>query len=162
MVLEGVVKDVKTEVLFAEIRSLLLQGRQVKMRVRGRSMRPMLEHHRDSVVLQRFAESSYRCGDIVLAYTLDGRWMLHRIIACNDSDCWLQGDGNIGSQEQCKRTDILGKVVQFQRKSKLHSATHWFWQLYARLWTASVVCRRPLLFLYEGWHRVANTLSLRK
>ena len=50
MVLDGVVKDVKTEVLFAEIRSLLLQGRQVKMRVRGRSMRPMLEHHRDSVV----------------------------------------------------------------------------------------------------------------
>lgn len=151
----NVVRQVEQNVLFKEMRGMLAQGCQVQLRVRGRSMRPMLEHERDLVTLQQVPSPSYCRGDVVLAHTTDERWVLHRIVACDNTFCILQGDGNVGQQEQCLRTDILGKVVQFERKSKTYAVNHFFWRLYASLWHRLMFMRRPLLYGYELMYRLA-------
>ena len=109
--MSNVVKQVAQDILFAEIRSMLSDGSQVQLRVRGRSMRPMLEHERDLVTLEHKPAHCYRRGDIVLASTSDQRWVLHRIVRCDKLKCTLQGDGNVGQQEECQRVDIIGRVV---------------------------------------------------
>lgn len=151
--MSNVVRQVEQNKLFEEMRSLLVQGCQVQLRVRGRSMRPMLEHERDLVTLQQEPAQTYGQGDVVLAYTSDERWVLHRIVQCDDTCCFLQGDGNVGQQEQCLRTDILGRVVYFERKSKKYAVCHVFWRVYARLWQCLAFVRRPLLLGYELLHR---------
>lgn len=151
--MSNVVRQVEQNKLFEEMRSLLVQGCQVQLRVRGRSMRPMLEHERDLVTLQQEPAQTYGQGDVVLAYTSDERWVLHRIVQCDDTSCVLQGDGNVGQQEQCLRTDILGRVVYFERKSKKYAVCHVFWRVYARLWQCLAFVRRPLLLGYELLHR---------
>ena len=151
--MSNVVRQVEQNKLFEEMRSLLVQDCQVQLRVRGRSMRPMLEHERDLVTLQQEPAQIYGQGDVVLAYTSDERWVLHRIVQCDDTCCVLQGDGNVGQQEQCLRTDILGRVVYFERKSKKYAVYHVFWRGYARLWQCLAFVRRPLLLGYELLHR---------
>lgn len=151
--MSNVVRQVEQNKLFEEMRSLLVQDCQVQLRVRGRSMRPMLEHERDLVTLQQEPAQIYGQGDVVLAYTSDERWVLHRIVQCDDTCCVLQGDGNVGQQEQCLRTDILGRVVYFERKSKKYAVNHVFWRVYARLWQCLAFVRRPLLLGYELLHR---------
>jgi len=151
--MSNVVRQVEQNKLFEEMRSLLVQDCQVQLRVRGRSMRPMLEHERDLVTLQQEPAQIYGQGDVVLAYTSDERWVLHRIVQCDDTCCVLQGDGNVGQQEQCLRTDILGRVVYFERKSKKYAVYHVFWRVYARLWQCLAFVRRPLLLGYELLHR---------
>ena len=115
----------------------------------------MLEHERDSVTLQQEPVLRYGQGDVVLAHTTDARWVLHRIVQCDDTCCILQGDGNVGQQEQCLRTDILGRVVYFERKSKRYAVNHVFWRVYANFWQHHVLVRRPLLLGYELLHRFA-------
>ena len=151
--MSNVVRQVEQNKLFEEMRSLLVQDCQVQLRVRGRSMRPMLEHERDLVTLQQEPAQTDGQGDVVLAYTSDERWVLHRIVQCDDTCCVLQGDGNVGQQEQCLRTDILGRVVYFERKSKKYAVNHVFWRVYARLWQCLAFVRRPLLLGYELLHR---------
>ena len=63
--MSNVVRQVEQNKLFEEMRSLLVQDCQVQLRVRGRSMRPMLEHERDLVTLQQEPAQTYgqgRCG----------------------------------------------------------------------------------------------------
>ncbi|RKV82268.1 MAG: hypothetical protein D8H91_01400 [Alloprevotella sp.] len=153
--MSNVVRQVEQNLLFEEMRNVLSQGCQVQLRVRGRSMRPMLEHERDSVTLQQEPVLRYGQGDVVLAHTTDARWVLHRIVQCDDTRCVLQGDGNVGQQEQCLRTEILGRVVYFERKSKRYAANHVFWRVYANFWQRLVLVRRPLLLGYELLHRFA-------
>lgn len=119
----------------------------------------MLEHERDSVTLQQEPVLRYGQGDVVLAHTTDARWVLHRIVQCDDARCILQGDGNVGQQEQCLRTDILGRVVYFERKSKRYAVNHVFWRMYANIWQRLVLVRRPLLIGYELLHRFAGYCS---
>ena len=119
----------------------------------------MLEHERDSVTLQQEPVLRYGQGDVVLAHTTDARWVLHRIVQCDDKRCILQGDGNVGQQEQCLRTEILGRVVYFERKSKRYAVNQVFWRVYANFWQRLVLVRRPLLLGYELLHRFAGYCS---
>lgn len=157
--MSNVVKQVAQDILFAEIRSMLSQGSHVQLRVRGRSMRPMLEHERDLVTLEHKPAHCYRRGDIVLASTSDQRWVLHRIVRCDKLKCTLQGDGNVGQQEECQRVDIIGRVVSFQRKTRQFSVDHWIWQIYANVWQTLVYLRRPLLLAYELLHHMSIRIS---
>lgn len=156
------VKTVSSDIFFAEIKSLLVAGKQVQIIVRGRSMRPMLEHERDKVTLQQRPLRDYQRGDVVLARTTIGQWVLHRIVSCDESTCTLQGDGNVVQREACLRAEILGRVVQFTRKSRTCSVEHWQWRIYRWLWMHSVLLRRPLLLAYEVVHRTKRCFACRQ
>ena len=94
-----------------------------------------------------------------MASTSDQRWVLHRIVRCDKLKCTLQGDGNVGQQEECQRVDIIGRVVSFQRKTRQFSVDHWIWQIYANVWQTLVYLRRPLLLAYELLHRMSIRIS---
>ena len=115
--------------------------------LRGRSMRPFLEHERDKALLALPKEAP-RKGDAVLAEISPGHYVLHRIVSIDGDRLTLRGDGNL-SDEHCRLEDIRAKAIGFYRKghSKLDATDGRKWRIYSWWWTRLYPIRRYLLFL---------------
>lgn len=135
------------------VRALIEEGRTVRFRAMGWSMRPLIEHARDDVLLSGYGAATPQRYDVVLAATDRGGFVLHRIVRIDGDHYTLQGDGNWRGVEHCTRADIIAKAVAFYRKGhaqplRTDSRT---WRCYSRLWVALRPVRRILLGLYRRW-----------
>ena len=131
--------------LLPELVKLLDEGHTVTLRLRGFSMRPFLEDNRDKALFTK--PTSPKVGDPVLAEISPGHFVMHRIIAIQNEDVTLRGDGNL-SNEYCKLNDVKGAVIGFYRKGRktLDRTDGWKWRTYSFLWTRLSPIRRYLLF----------------
>ncbi len=128
------------EVFLEEVGSLLDEGREVSFTPLGSSMLPYIRGGRDSVRLQK--KDSLEVGDIVLV-RLQGRYVLHRIIALEGEKVTLMGDGNIVGTESCRRSDVMGTVVAIQKgKREIIPGK-------GRFWRAIKPFRRYILAIYR-------------
>ena len=65
------------QLFFAEVEAMLAEGREVQIRMKGHSMRPLLRSERDQVVLTPCTDPArLRPGDVVL-FRCCGRHILH-------------------------------------------------------------------------------------
>ena len=131
-------------VLIPEVARIVGEGRTVKLRLKGRSMRPFLQDGRDCALLA--APGNPSAGDVALARIAGDTYVLHRIVAIDGDSVTLQGDGNTTS-ERCRLGDILAVAVGFHiagaRKPCLVSGFKW--RAYSRVWAALRPARRHLL-----------------
>ena len=139
--------ELPNEVLLKEVCSLVADGHDVTLRVRGVSMRPFLEDRRDKIVLTR--PESVQVGDAVLAEIAPGRYVFHRIIAIDGDEVTLKGDGNIRGTEHCKMPNVMASAKVFIRKEKNYTPQGKAWRCYSALWPTSPFVRRVLLKLYR-------------
>lgn len=128
------------EVFLEEVGSLLNEGREVSFTPLGSSMLPFIRGGRDSVRLQK--KDSMEVGDIVLV-RLQGRYVLHRIIALEGEKVTLMGDGNIIGTESCLRSDVMGTVVAIQKGKREVIPGR------GRFWRAIKPLRRYILAIYR-------------
>lgn len=98
------------DVMLDSVREMLSEGHKVVLMTRGCSMLPFIVGDRDSVELER--RGAYCRGDIVLALTEDGRWVLHRILSLSENGFVLKGDGNLSGTERCSRENVAGAVCR--------------------------------------------------
>lgn len=128
--------------------SYLEQEKQVKLLLKGYSMRPFLENERDYALLE--APHEPVLYEPVLALLPDNRWVLHRIVKIEGSEITLLGDGNL-TPEHCQVSDIKASVVGFYRKG--HSAPDLIsgrkWCIYSFIWIHLLPLRRYLLAIYR-------------
>lgn len=122
------------------------EGRTVTFRVRGRSMRPMIEGDRDSVVLEPCC-SNLRVNDVVLAEILPKCYALHRIESINGNMITMRGDGNIRGTEIFPKEAIVGQATAFIRKGRHFSLNSRRWKIYSAIWPKLLPIRRYLLFI---------------
>jgi len=128
--------------------SYLSQDKNVRIPLKGSSMRPFLEGGEDSAILT--LPHPPVLGEPVLAL-LDGKhWVLHRIIRIDGSQITMLGDGNY-TPERCEVTDIKASVIGFYRKGrqKPDYLTGSKWRWYSMLWMKLKPVRRYLLFCYK-------------
>ncbi len=104
------------DLFFAEIERLLGEGSEVRFRIHGFSMRPLLRNGRDTVVVAPRGEAPLRVLDIVL-FRYRGRHVLHRIVRIEGDRLTLAGDGNYRIREQCSAADVAGVVRRVVRPS---------------------------------------------
>lgn len=132
---------VSNEELLPQVGEMLAQGATVTLNAKGNSMLPFIVGGRDSVVLQR--TSHLHKGDIVLAHTDDGHYVVHRIIALSNGKVTLMGDGNLRGTEQCALEQVLGKVVSVTSNGRewdcntlqaRRKAAIWHWLRPVRRW----------------------------
>lgn len=138
------------------IAALLREGGNVKIKVRGNSMRPYLIHERDYAVLRKL--DSVREGDSVLAEISPSHYVLHRLVGIDGDKVTLRGDGNIVT-EHCRIEDICGTVVGFYRKgsSKMETLDSLRYRFYSFFWMHTVPLRRYLLYAHNLlFHSVKN------
>lgn len=133
-------RTINNEVLFREICVLLSQGKRVKLRPKGNSMRPFIDGSKDILVLTPPASLSKY--DVVLARIDGKRYVIHRIIKISENRITLMGDSNLYGKEECFRSDIFGTVESIIHNGKEHSLRSSSARLYAMLWRCLLPLRR--------------------
>ncbi len=144
-------KTARTELLMNEALLLIEEGKRVIVRVKGNSMLPFLRGDKDSVELEKASE--IKCGDIVLAYVEECRFVLHRIIRIDGERIVLMGDGNLKGCEYCRIEDIKAKAVNIIKPAKggykKISCTDRTHMRKADLWKKLLPVRRYILAIYK-------------
>lgn len=138
---------IPNEIILGQVKELVREGHTVKIMVKGYSMRPFLEHCRDSVILGPFSELNV--GDVALAEIFPGKYVLHRIIALEGNKITLMGDGNLKGKEYCRREEVAAVVHTFIRNGVATDANNEKWKRYARLWRKLLPVRKYLLWIYK-------------
>lgn len=139
-------RRIANEILIPQIKAMIDEGRTVTFRVRGRSMRPMIEGDRDSVVLVP-CTGEVKKDDIILAEVSPQRYVLHRIIKVEGDTLTMRGDGNLVGTETFRRSDVIGRAEAFIRKGKRLEMNSRKWEIYSWFWTRLLPLRRYLLFI---------------
>lgn len=139
-------RHIANEIIIPEIKAMIDEGRVVTFRVRGRSMRPMIEGDRDSVVLVPCTDE-VKVNDIILAEVSPKRYVLHRIIKVDGDTLTMRGDGNLLGTETFRRSDVIGRAEAFIRKGKRLNMDSRRWKVYSFFWTRLLPLRRYLLFI---------------
>ena len=144
---------------FDAVTTMLKEGQDVTINVRGASMLPFLSESRGDQVILEGAEAGTPDGrervkvnvnDIVL-FRLGDRDILHRILKFNDNDsAEIQGDGILNAKEHCHRDQILARVSTIIRCGKdainTKSSTY---RRNVRIWMILKPLRRPMLWLWK-------------
>lgn len=92
---------------FSYVESLLQNGENVKIPIRGKSMLPFLRETDKVVLFPPYAER-FSLGDILLAREESGRVILHRLVKINKEKLILAGDGNIIHHETINFNQVIG------------------------------------------------------
>lgn len=143
--------EIPNEILINEIKKMLNEGHSATFRVKGYSMRPFLEHERDSVKIEKTVAEDINVKDVVLAEVQPHVYVLHRVIDRIDNQLTLKGDGNIIGTEHCLVNDVVGKATAFYRKGRKQPdlVTTTKWKIYTNIWLALSPFRRILLGIYR-------------
>ena len=101
------IKVFSNRVYFSHVESLLQNGENVKIPIRGKSMLPFLKET-DKVVLFPAYSERFSLGDILLAREESGRVILHRLVKINKETLILAGDGNLVQHEIINSNQVIG------------------------------------------------------
>lgn len=110
-------------------------------------MLPFIRNGRDSVMLT--GKFQLQKGDIVLAKTNQGTFVLHRIIRLNEQTITLMGDGNLRGTETCERKDVFGKVTVILKNGKTINPYNPWNSWKSVCWIKLLPLRRYLLAIYR-------------
>lgn len=138
-------RTIDNDTLLGEICILLSQGKRVKLRAKGNSMRPFIHGNEDLLLL--VPSDNLRKGDVVLARIDGKRYVVHRIIGMRGERITLMGDGNIYETEECSRSNIYGIVESVIRKGKVHNIGSQYAIFSAKAWRFLLPLRRLKLKL---------------
>jgi len=107
---------ISNELYFTEVQSMLDEGKEVRIRIKGDSMRPFIKDG-DSVLLRAYKGEPLALGSNILAKH-QGKYVFHRYVAEKDWQIILAGDGNLVLREYINPTDIIAVAwVHFPQNS---------------------------------------------
>lgn len=122
---------IANEVLLGEVCAMLESGKRVKLRAKGGSMSPAIRGDEDTILL--VPAKALRKGDVVLARTVDNRYVVHRIVHIDGEMITLAGDANLYGREYCKRADVAGIAEAVIRGRRVRSLSGFRSRMWASL-----------------------------
>lgn len=136
------------QAFFELAEQMLRQGKKVEITVKGQSMRPFLLNGEKVTVVPVSSPGELQKGTIILAKTLHGVTLLHRIHEVEDNLILMKGDGNIDQTEPVLPTDVLGIVSSIHRNGREISPYTLPRRIGAKIWRNRLI-RRIGLRLYR-------------
>lgn len=137
------VRAISNRELFSIVRDTLLEGRTVRVSVRGESMLPFFRSG-STITLRPVREEDIRKYSVVMA-DAGHAFVVHRIIRVEGDSVTLFGDGNIKGTERVTRDKIYGVVDC--------SALHLF---FAKIWLWLRPVRRYPLAIFRRVMRIVS------
>lgn len=113
---ENEIRVISNEDYFAEVQRILREGKEVRIRVKGNSMRPFIQDG-DTVLLRAYSGSPLPLGSNILAKEID-KFVFHRFVGKKDGQYILAGDGNLVLREYIAETDIIAIAIMHYPKDK--------------------------------------------
>ena len=101
---------------FAEVQRMLQEGKEVRIRIKGQSMRPFIQDG-DTVMLQAYQGQPLPLGSNILAKD-KGKFVFHRLVAKRQGQYILAGDGNLVLHEYITEKDIIAIAYMHYPKDK--------------------------------------------
>jgi len=136
------------ESFFTEVKTLLDEGKQVRIPVKGKSMRPFLRDG-DTVVLVRATHKMIHWGRIVLARSETGHIVLHRVAFRKKDRLWLMGDAHTRLKEQIEVKDVLAFTTIAYRKGRRHKLESFRQRCAVVCWFLLMPFRGLILRMYD-------------
>lgn len=127
------------------IEETLKSGKQVKFKVRGRSMYPTLIELRDSVFLEK--KEAYKKYDIILYRRDDGHYVLHRIVGTKNGSFKLCGDNQTEIEYPIRQDQVIAAAVSIERKGQIINASDFKYFFAVFIWT-NFIHLRPFILKY--------------
>lgn len=137
---------------------LVNSGADVTLTVTGNSMRPMLTHLKDSVILTKCDPLSLKVGDIPLYRRENGEYILHRIIKSHDDVYDISGDHQYELEHGVPKSSVLCVVKGFTHNGKYHSCDEFGYRLYSFLWRKLFPLRKAIMTVYRKIKRKSQKL----
>jgi signal peptidase I len=106
-------------------------GKPLRMKVTSGSMSPLLRPG-DFVHMQFASPESMRCGDVVV-FILDQHLVTHRLISVGRPSFCTKGDALHSADAPIDRSQLLGRVVAFERNDKTIQLSGLFWHGFNRI-----------------------------
>ncbi len=133
------------------IRQDIEAGHSVTIVAKGFSMRPFIENKRDKIVLEPVGNKELKVGDVVLAQTTLGNFVLHRIVRIIGDSITLRGDGNAFGTEQTEQKKVVARASAFIRKGSTRAlpVTSAKWRIYSFFWMHTLPLRRYFLYIHR-------------
>ena len=123
----------------------------------GISMRPMLRHRRDRVIIKPVGEARLSKWDLPLYKRPDGKYVLHRVIEVRDGYYVIRGD-NTYAKEHVPDDWIVGVMTEFYRGKRHVLATNRGYRRYAAFWQTVYPLRLPFHWLRRAASFVKHRL----
>lgn len=101
---------------FAEVQRMLQEGKEVRIRIKGQSMRPFIQDG-DTVMLQAYQGQPLPLGSNILAKDKE-KFVFHRLVAKKKGQYVLAGDGNLVLHEYIMEKDIIAIAYMHYPKDK--------------------------------------------
>ena len=149
---ESAPRIIDTSEYVSAILSILEEGKEVPLPVKGSSMTPFLADGRDRVFLKK-APERLRRGDIILYQRDNGVYVLHRICRIRKHGTArlydLVGDAQTRIEHDIRRDQIHAKAVRIERKGVLKTPGTFYWWFFQHIWVSIIPMRHLVLHLYS-------------
>ena len=139
----------------ADIKKVLAEDGVFVSTTSGVSMRPLLRHRRDTIIVTPTSERLKKY-DVAL-YQRGDAYVLHRVIKVLHDSYIIRGDNCI-LLEHVKDEEILGKLTGIYRKEKQVKMDGFGYKLYSR----AIVTLNPLVCLRLKLHARINRIRNKK
>jgi len=130
------------------IEELISSRSDIEITVTGNSMRPMLRHLRDSVVLTGCDPDKLKKGDLPLYKREDGSYVLHRIVKVNESTFDMCGDRQSEIEVGVPKQNVIAVTKGFTRRGRNFSCENALYKAYVSLWCLVLPIRRKIFSLW--------------
>lgn len=120
----------------------LLNGKEVGLRVSGKSMHPLIRQG-DSIRLEKCTAGALAIGDII-TFKMDGNYFTHRLLwatkRANGIRLITKGDNEINTDPPVLPLSVIGKVAFIERGNRTLRLNTPFWRSINRLlWVISLL-----------------------
>ncbi|MDD4919439.1 MAG: S24/S26 family peptidase [Bacteroidales bacterium] len=147
---------IPNKVFFSHIQGEIKAGNSVRIPVKGNSMLPLIRPGTDDIELSPLNKRSIEKGNIVLAQTEDGRYLVHRIEKVEGEVVFIRGDGNVSARETCSINNIFAQVTGIFRKGKKIKKISCQWKFAQYCWPSSPLLRRICLRVFRRFQCLAQ------
>lgn len=148
-------KNVDMRELVLLMQEQLDEGKNVSFVPRGQSMMPMIKGGEDLLILRKH-EGRLHLFDVALYYRRDiDAYVVHRVVGFKKDKTYVMlGDNNFQREYGISDDDVIGVVINYYHKGKMHSVTSFTYKVYCEFWYYS----RPFRHL---WCKSREVLSKR-
>jgi signal peptidase I len=114
------------------IRAALERGQRVSLTVNGSSMLPFINDG-DVVELEPI-RTALALGDVVLAESAAGHYVLHRVVRLLGDSVWLRGDAQAHREGPLPRLAVFGRADTVRRNGRVYALDRGWRRLAGRVW----------------------------
>jgi hypothetical protein len=145
-------------VIMAEIRQLISEGKTVSITAKGYSMNPFIRHMQDNITIGPWNDRDLKRGTAALVLTTAGEYVFHRIVKREGNMLVLEGDGNLCYKEKATIDNVVGIMHNITRNGRVYTPDSFCWKAYSWIWMTLRPVRRYPLGL---WRRLVRQQPLK-